>query len=489
MIAMKQGMHLGVTPRLVMTPQLRQSIGLLQMSTLELNQEISAHLGDNPLLEEDIPENEGHEQTALEPFAVSGSENDEHRWQHVATLSHSPDDEAPAREVYSETVSLKDHLIDQLQLSSFSEQDRPFVLLLIEALDEDGYLSTPLEELWPESLTKSPPGLPHDDGPTDQTQTLKIALRQLQSFEPAGVGARDLRECLELQLMAQPEGPTRKLALKIVTAHLDLLAACDNKRLQRKTGANETKLRAARALITSLDPRPGARYAPLQPRYITPDVLVLKKRQRWQAETNPAACSRLRVNQQYTDILRAKRWEGMADLRAQLQEARWLVSNVRQRQETILQVAQAIVDRQQGFFEHGEPAMRPLALRDIADALQIHASTVSRATAQKYIATARGVFELKYFFSNRLATEGDGECSATALRVNIKQLIAKENPEEPVSDQKIAELLGTQGVSVARRTVAKYRDMLGLASAGRRKRQNRICYTAKTPSGSARDQH
>jgi RNA polymerase sigma-54 factor len=329
---------------------------------------------------------------------------------------------------------------------------------MIEALDDDGYLSSPLEEL----LETLPPEY------EIELEELEIALRHIQNFDPTGIGARSPQECLALQLRAQAPCAEQELALAIVDKHLELLAARDFARIKRLTGCDDAALRAAHALITSLDPRPGARFAALETRYITPDVIVKKIKGKWTAYINPDAYPRLRINRLYAEIL-AKQRRGNGNLTGQLQEARWLIKNVQQRFETIHRVTQAIVDRQRQFFEHGEVAMRPLVLREIADILGLHESTVSRVTSQKYMATPRGIFELKYFFGSHVATDTGGACSATAIRALIKQLIGSEDGKKPLSDSQISEILGQQGIVVARRTVAKYREALNIPPVNLRK--------------------
>ena len=320
---------------------------------------------------------------------------------------------------------------------------------LIDALDDDGYLTQSLDDL-AESL---PPEL------EIEPEELQIALRHLQHLDPTGVGARSAQECLALQLEALPVDATQILALRIVRNHLDLLAGRDFLKLKRLAECDDEKLREAQFLIRSLNPRPGAQYAALDARYITPDVVVRKIRGQWVVTINSDAYPRLRINSLYAQILSRQRGSGLA---GQLQEARWLIKNVQQRFDTILRVAQSIVDRQRQFFDHGEVAMRPLVLREIADILGLHESTVSRVTTQKYMATPRGIFELKYFFGSHVATEAGGACSATAIRALIKQLVGAEDARKPLSDSQISDLLGQQGIVVARRTIAKYRESLNI---------------------------
>ena len=346
----------------------------------------------------------------------------------------------------------------QMGVTQLSERDRILVRFLIEALDDDGYLATPLGELW-ETL---PPEY------EIELEDLEIALCHIQSFDPVGIGARSPQECLALQLKALPKSPDQQLALLIVEKHLELLAARDFAKIRRLADCTEQALRDAHALIVSLDPRPGSRFAQLEARYVTPDVIVRKLKGQWTAYINPDAYPRLRINRLYAEVLGRQR-RGNGDLMGQLQEARWLIKNVQQRFETIHRVTQAIVDRQRQFFEHGEVAMRPLVLREIAEILGLHESTVSRVTNQKYMATPRGIFELKYFFGSHVSTDTGGACAATAIRALIRQLIGAEDGKKPLSDSQLSEILGQQGIVVARRTVAKYREALNIPPVNLRK--------------------
>jgi RNA polymerase sigma-54 factor len=306
--------------------------------------------------------------------------------------------------------------------------------------------------------------------PDVEIEDLQIALKHVQHLEPTGVGARDLAECLELQLRAMPAAtPRRDRALDLVTKHLDVLAARDFNRLKRLLGVDEDELRDVRALVLSLDPKPGRAFGQGDVRYVVPDVLVRKAGGRWTASLNRDAMPRLRINKMYADILQASRENGGKHLAGQLQEARWLIKNVQQRFDTILRVTQAIVDRQRNFFEHGEVAMRPLVLREIAEAVGLHESTISRVTTQKYMLTPRGIFELKYFFGSHVSTDTGGACSATAIRALIKQLVAAEDAKKPLSDHRISDILAQQGIQVARRTVAKYREAMHIQPANLRK--------------------
>ncbi len=486
---MKPALQLKLSQHLALTPQLQQSIRLLQLSTLELNQELEKFLLENPLLErededgyappppvaagdgsregpdggEEQRERAADERDPSEPPAPEGADEPwgaEGGYEgSYGSNSGNEDDDGDYQDIQAATTSLSDHLIWQLGLTPLPERDRMLVRVLIEALDEDGYLSQSLDELaevLPEELEIEP-------------EELQIALKHLQHFDPTGVGARSASECLSLQLKTLPGDAIRDLALRIVCEHLPLLTGRDFTKLKKLTGCDDDALRAAHSLIRSLNPRPGAQYAPLDTRYITPDVIVKKVRHQWQVTINPDAYPRLRINRLYAQLLSGQRRGDQGGLSGQLQEARWLIKNVQQRFDTILRVSQTIVDRQRQFFEHGEVAMRPLVLREIADILGLHESTVSRVTTQKYMATPRGIFELKYFFGSHVATDTGGACSATAIRALIKQLVGAEDPKKPLSDSQIADILGQQGIVVARRTIAKYREALNIPPVNLRK--------------------
>jgi len=474
---MKPTLQLKLSQHLTLTPQLQQSIRLLQLSTLELNAEVERLLQENPLLEKaDDEEAPGPPRDFLVPVTPTSTEKaadatDERAVEPSdlliggdgdwgsSTSSNEDDDEAFLPQQVA-TSSLRDHLNAQLALLNLPLRDRQIVAALIDALDEDGYLKTTLEELlelFPEEL----------DIDADE---LSIALRHLQCMEPPGVGARDAAECLSLQLKALPDStPFRADALKLVLNHLPLLAARDFGKLKRLLHADDTCLRGVRTLITSLNPRPGAGFSKTEANYVIPDVVVRKVRGRWIAALNEAAMPKLRLNRIYADILTRNREASNQQLAAQLQEAKWLIRNVQQRFETILRVSQAIVDRQRHFFEHGEVAMRPMVLREIAEILGLHESTISRVTTQKYMLTQRGTYELKYFFGSHVATDTGGAASATAIRALIKQLIGAEDPKAPLTDSRIADLLGDQGILVARRTIAKYREALQIPPVNVRK--------------------
>jgi len=496
---MKPSLQLRLSPQLALTPQLQQSIRLLQLSTLELNQELEQALADNPLLERlddpfvatvRIAPNGGLEDGSAGaaggasdrgepgefPSAVDSPEAadrpDATAWDgadpHGADwggdgAARAEGDERDYPQLAAARPSLREHLAEQLAGLKCTRRDRALVQTLIDALDDDGYLDSSLAEiiaLLPAELAVEP-------------EELATALRLLQSLDPIGVGARDLRESLLLQIdrgeaaRDQPTGVVRT-ARAIVDEHLPALAARDFARLRRLLHCDDETLRAAQALIRRLEPKPGAAFGGGEADYVVPDVIVRRGRNGWMATLNPDVMPRLRVNDAYAQILKRNRG-GNGGLAAQLQEARWLVRNLQQRFETIQRVAQAIVDRQKAYFSHGAVAMRPLVLREIADALDLHESTVSRVTTQKYMLTPLGVVELKYFFGSHVSTDSGGAASSTAIRALMKQLFAAENPARPLSDGHVSELLAEQGFVVARRTVAKYREALRIPPVAQRR--------------------
>ena len=487
---MKPGLQLRLSQHLALTPQLQLSIKLLQLSTVEMEQEIDRYLLENPMLERD-DDHATESYTSAQQFdAPQSSENvreqqvereaqdardvreqdvptsptdiDDDRWSSDAGTytgaGRDEDEDNDSHDTHAANVSLRDHLGWQLGLTQLTERDRSLVRFLIEALDDDGYLSASLQELW-ETL---PPEY------EIEIEELEIALHHIQHFDPIGVGARSPQECLTLQLKALPESPDRTLVLSIAGTHLELLAGRDFNKIRKLTGCDDEALKRAHSLITSLNPRPAANFSQSEARYITPDVIVKKLKGEWTSYINPDAFPRLRINRLYAEILGQQR-RGNGQMTGQLQEARWLIKNMQQRFDTIQRVSQAIVERQRQFFEHGEVAMRPLVLREIADTLGLHESTVSRVTNQKYMATPRGIFELKYFFGSHVSTDSGGACSATAIRALIKQLISAENSKKPLSDSQLSEILGQQGIVVARRTVAKYRESLNIPPVNLRK--------------------
>jgi RNA polymerase sigma-54 factor len=351
-------------------------------------------------------------------------------------------------------LTLRDHLRRQLLLSQMGSRDRALAHLVIDALDDDGYLKLGLDEL--AALVPPEHGVEADD--------LAAALRLVQTLEPPGIAARSLQECLRLQLEALPAGTTGlPIALRLVGEHFELLAAREFVRLQHLLECSDSDLHVARTLIRTLNPKPGYRFGPDDTRYVVPDIVVSKVRGRWVATLNPAVLPRIRINRAYAHIA-GSRSSGGVQMSRQLQEARWLIRNMEQRFVTIQRVADAIVVKQRNFFEYGEVAMKPLALKHIAGELGLHESTVSRVTNGKYMATPRGLFEFKRFFSRQLATDNGGACSATAIRALLRELIANEKPADPLSDAQLARLLAGQGLRVARRTVTKYRTLMRVPS-------------------------
>ncbi len=529
---MKQGLSLRVSQHLALTPQLQQSIRLLQLSTLELSQEVGQMLDENPFLElgsDELPREEfglAQADTPVRPddlaaeaapgpmadFGVStasGADNnsdaeplsadDGQNWDGDGSVQTSPDDsewggdarahgnnldgndDAEVTELARSQESLQSHLHAQALVLRLGEEDRAALRFLIESLNDDGYLEEPVEEL-ARSL-----GAQDEEQLEQLVHHFTVALGLLQSLEPTGVGARGLAECLTLQLkvvQAQLQGEpgakstTVKVALLICAQPMDLLARRDIKRLTQLCRASDAEVREAIALIGHLEPKPGRRFVNVERNIVVPDVLVVRvgkgAQARFQARLNPDVMPRLRVHDIYANALKQHKSGGSdaasyAALQQRLQEARWFIKNIQQRFDTILRVSSAIVERQKSFFSHGELAMRPLVLREIADELGLHESTISRVTTAKYMATPFGTFELKYFFGSGLGTDSGGNASSTAVRALIKQFIGAENLKKPLSDNQLSEMLKEQGIECARRTVAKYREGLRIAPASLRK--------------------
>ncbi len=526
---MKQGLQLKFSQNLSLTPQLQQAIRLLQLSTLELNQEIDVLMQTNPLLErgDDVEDEYGNEMeppsdasdavdlTSSLPGAIESSAMDdsldsdyadpsgEFNGADVATSgvtasSESTELDAPNAE-YSDTfsaefgdefdefsngsrwdentvpadddsdfkaqetlqISLREHLLSQLKLMTLSERDQSLALMLVDSINDDGYLEQTLEEI----AEQMPEELEID------AIELQTALRYVQHLDPAGVGARSLSECLLLQLAVMPNlTPYLALACSVAKDYLPALASRDFVKLRKELGCDEATLKQVQQLITSLNPRPGSAFSHIgSEHYIQHEVIVKKVKGIWIASLNDGAIPKLKINQLYANILKRNRDSSSQYLQSQMQEAKWMIKNIQQRFSTILRVSQAIVDRQRNFLEYGEVAMRPLVLREIADELDLHESTISRVTTSKYMLTPRGIFELKYFFGSSVATDSGGTCSATAIRALIKQLVEQENPKKPYSDNQITDLLAKQGIVVARRTIAKYRESMNIAPASLRK--------------------
>ena len=493
---MKNSLQLRLSQHLTLTPQLQQSIKLLQLSTVELNQELERYLLENPLLERVDMAGDTDESPILpfngqtdftSPGQTEAASDSQSNTSDSADSRHDDagfsgddsganyssgtranssngegdDDDNGFGQIAAAEPTLQEHLTGQLALMSLSEIDRRLVLLLIAHLDDDGYLTYELSDLV-SLIAEHIEGIDADD--------LQIALRHLQNFEPTGVGARSLAECLTLQLAAMADSvPFRDKALQLVEQHLDVLATRDFIKLKRLLRVSDEELKRIRELIVSLEPKPGRCFSQDDIRYVVADVVVKKVQGKWQAMLNQEAMPRLRVNKLYADLLHKSRDANGKNLAGQLQEARWLIKNVQQRFDTILRVTQAIVERQKHFFEHGEVAMKPLVLREIADQVGLHESTISRVTTQKYMLTPRGIYELKYFFGSSVSTDTGGACSATAIRALIKQLVQSEDQKKPLSDNRISDILGQQGILVARRTVAKYREGLHIQPANLRK--------------------
>lgn len=451
---------------MTLTPRVQQALRLLQLSTVDFEQEMREALDFNPFLEEatEVPQaaatiNDAalvtpQEAAASDPAPETGAEIDTAGIAEVYLGSAASDaEETDWADRSHMPTDLREHLRDQLRLSQMGERDRALASIIIDALDDDGYLIDDLDSL--AALVLEANDVSGDD--------LLPALRFVQTLDPTGVGARNLQECLMLQLRSLPEStPGLQTALALIGSHIELLARRDFGRLQHLLSCADSDIHRARTLIRSLDPHPGRRFAPDQTRYVVPDVLVAKSRGRWVVSVNPEVMPRIRINRAYADLaLGLGRNNAMSH---QLQEARWLLRNMKQRFVTIHRVAKCIVGRQQNFFEHGEMGMKPMILKEVADEIGLHPSTVCRVTNGKYMATPRGLFEFKQLFSRQLATDHGETCSATAIRALIRELIAEENPSTPLSDAQIARVLGGQGLHVARRTVTKYRTLMKLPS-------------------------
>ncbi len=474
---MKQGLQLRLSQQLAMTPQLQQAIRLLQLSTLELQQELQQALESNPLLEqidthEEIDTRETQDSETLDTAdALEQKEMPEElpldaSWDTIytagtpsGTSSDYIDDELPVYQGET-TQTLQDYLMWQVELTPFSDTDRAIATSIVDAVDETGYLTVPLEDIL-ESI---------GDEEIDIDE-VEAVLKRIQRFDPVGVAAKDLRDCLLIQLSQfDKTTPWLEEARLIISDHLDLLANHDFRTLMRVTRLKEDVLKEAVNLIQSLDPRPGQSIQTGEPEYVIPDVLVRKHNGHWTVELNSDSIPRLQINQHYASMCNNARNDGDSQfIRSNLQDAKWLIKSLESRNDTLLRVSRCIVEQQQAFFEQGEEYMKPMVLADIAQAVEMHESTISRVTTQKYLHSPRGIFELKYFFSSHVNTEGGGEASSTAIRALVKKLIAAENPAKPLSDSKLTSLLSEQGIMVARRTVAKYRESLSIPPSNQRK--------------------
>ncbi len=536
---MKQGLSLRVSQHLALTPQLQQSIRLLQLSTLEMAQEVEQMLDDNPFLERaddsaereafgvdqaDAPVSAGEQLAELGdtaavdlPFtapttsasgdsaaesdsatqaeaSIDGAPDVEQSWDGDGTVEMAPDDsewggDAPPRngstaddetatatELARSHVSLQDHLHEQARCLRVDAAVQAGLHLLIESLNDDGYLDDPLTDLalaWYRLQTGDPQAEPEFHVLEMLQAKLEEALEHLQSMEPVGVGARDLAECLRLQIEDMRNTPAAQAALRMVSQSLEGMAKRDVKRLAVLCACDEATVREAMALVARLEPKPGRRFADVERNLVVPDVIVTRAGRGLKVQLNPDVMPRLRVHDIYANAVKGGRREGeagAASMQQRLQEARWFIKNIQQRFDTILRVSSAIVERQRNFFAHGELAMRPLVLREIAEELGLHESTISRVTTAKYMATPFGTFELKYFFGSALGTETGGNASSTAVRALIKQFVSAEDTAKPLSDNQISDMLREQGIECARRTVAKYREALRIAPANLRKR-------------------
>ncbi len=481
---MKQSLQLRMGQQLSMTPQLQQAIKLLQLSTLDLQQEIQQVLDSNMMLEV-IEENDSslNEQKVVEnkvdTIDQQGSEGSQTEipdelptdssWEDIYDATQMGAVAAPVMEMpdfesqRSKSVTLQDHLNWQMEMLPFTERDKAIATAIIDSINADGYLSSSVEDIF--------------QGVVEQLEELELdefyaVLHRIQQFDPAGIAAADLKDCLRLQLLQLPENtPYKAEALELVERFLDLLAGQDRAKLMRRLAVSEYKLTEIIALIRSLDPMPGRAIEEMEFEYIVPDVFVTKVHGKWQVELNPDIAPKLRVNPFYSSLIkRADNSKDNVNMKEHLQEARWFIKSLHSRNDTLLRVGRSIIEKQTEFLEHGAIAMKPMVLRDIAEELELHESTISRVTTQKYMHLPTGVIEFKYFFSSHVSTAAGGECSATAIRAFIKELISNENPVKPLSDSKIADLLAEKGINVARRTIAKYREAISIPSSSQRKR-------------------
>lgn len=489
---MRPTLQLKMGQQLTMTPQLQQAIRLLQLSSLELQAEIQDALDSNPLLDSD----EGNEQAesiddgkelanesttaeddvewskeeintdeALQSETISDELPTDSTWDDY--MSAAPASSGPAYEgedtVYQgeTTENIQDHLRWQLNLSPFSDQDLAIATAIIDAVDEKGFLTVSAEDL-----------VVAVDDEDVEIEEVEAVLKRIQHFDPVGVAARGLQECLLIQLKQFEQGiEWRDEAIDLIDNHIDLLANRDYRTLLRKAKLKEHELKEVLELIQQLNPNPASMVIKEEIDYVIPDVSVVKKKGRWVVELNPNSMPKLKINEQYASLSKTSKNSNDAQfVRSHLQEAKWFIKSLESRNDTLLKVSNCIVQQQQAFFEYGPEAMKPMVLNDVAEMVDMHESTISRVTTQKYMHTPRGIFELKYFFSSHVSTENGGECSSTAIRALIKKLVAAENQAKPLSDSKIADILAEQGIQVARRTIAKYRESLNIPPSNQRKR-------------------
>ncbi len=482
---MRQSLQLRVGQSLTMTPQLQQAIRLLQLSTLELQQEIQTVLDGNMMLEvpdeeprpnQQEPEkeststpldektSEGSQDTLPDELAVDTSWDDVYDLAPSPGLNQATDSTPPdPGSINSAKRTLHDHLVWQMDLTNFSDIDRVIATAIIDSIDDNGYLSS-TPDLIHQHLSEHLDDLDLDE--------IIAVLHKVQSFEPLGVGALDLQDCLLIQLKQLPEDtPFLSLAIELVNECMSALGTQDSVKLKRQLGIDDETLGKIITLIQQLDPRPGSGIEETNTEYVTPDVYVSKVKGTWQVSINGEIATNIRINPYYQTLI--KQGDKSADtqtMKNHLQEARWFLKSLQSRNETLMLVSQEIVNRQHEFLEHGAIAMKPMVLRDIAESVEMHESTISRVTTNKYMHTPNGIFELKHFFSSHVSTDNGGECSATAIRAFIKELVNTENPKKPLSDNKIATILGDKGINVARRTIAKYRESISIPPSSQRKR-------------------
>jgi len=462
----KLSLQLKLGQQLTMTPQLQQAIRLLQMPVLELNSQLQEALETNVMLEQEEPAEApvADEQSEV----VAASESDQTEWDEIYSTGGRSEnwsgEDQPQIDIpdISENT-LQDHLLWQLDLDHYSPRETAIGEAIIDCINEDGYLTESVENILDI--------LPSEAGFT--IKEVEAALKRVQSLDPAGVAGRSPAECISIQLeQINPKEPGRNLALRIAKNYLDMIASNEYEMLRRQLQVSDAELDIAIALIRSCHPRPGSAIQPSTAQYITPDVYVRKQDGKWVVDINRSIAPSLRVNQAYANMLKGNGQHSM--MRTQLQEARWLVRSLEIRNDTLLRVAMSIVERQVAFLEHGEEAMKPMILKDVAEELQLHESTISRVTTNKYMHTPRGVFEFRFFFSTQVGGDDGGDQSSTAIRARIRRLIGAETPAKPLSDSKITKMLEDEGIKVARRTVAKYRESMNIPpSSERRERPDR----------------
>ena len=494
---MKPSLQLKFSQQLTMTPQLQQAIKLLQLSTMDLQTEIQEALDSNPLLEIDEQQDNTGGDNALETNHSADAKDNldqqkevnadsvesgdalqnndipedlplDSTWDEYLSASSAPASMASAGSAGDDdqvfqgetTDNIQDHLLWQMRLTHFSDTDVAIAIAIIDSIDEAGYLTISTQEVL-ESM----------DDDEIELDEVEVVLKRIQMFDPVGSGARSAQECLLIQLKQfEPQTPWLEEAKMLITDYCDLIGSKDYRTLMRKTRLKEDDLRETMRLLQTLNPRPGTAIVTGESEYVIPDVSVAKKNGRWTVELNPDSLPKLNVNQQYAAMSKSvKNSTDSQFIRSHLQEAKWFIKSVESRNETLLKVSNCIVQQQMGFFEHGPEMMKPMVLNDVAEMVDMHESTISRVTTQKYMHTPRGIYELKYFFSSHVATESGGECSSTAIRALIKKLVAAETPSKPLSDSKIALLLAEQGIKVARRTIAKYRESLSIPPSNQRK--------------------